>query len=475
MGPRSTHQTGGNLGGVKEEGRVSPAREIAFQVLLQVEEHHAYSHIALQQALARKAVGRLDAALATELVYGTLQWQQWLDARIARYSRRSPDRLDLPARVALRMAAYQLLKLTRVAPYAAVDEAVELVKRRRPRAAAFVNGVLRSLLRDPGGSESGVGESGGCGEMTPERLAEVTSHPLWMVRRWCEEFGLETTARLCRSNNERPPFALRANRLRTSARELAAALGRRGIAADPSPVFPDAVRMADGADVSRLDLFQAGYFTVQDESAMLAVACLNPSPGWRVLDLCAGPGGKTTHLAEWMEDRGEVVAVDIHPHRVELIRGAAKRLGLNCIRPVCADGRGGEWEEGFDGVLVDAPCSGLGVLRRRPELKWRRTPRDVAQLAALQRELLSAGARAVGPGGVLVYATCTVMKAENDDVVSAFLQGPGGRTFQPEDPTRQWPEGALAGVHRTTFGVQVFPFQFGGDGFYFARLRRISG
>ncbi|MBX6395910.1 MAG: 16S rRNA (cytosine(967)-C(5))-methyltransferase RsmB, partial [Alicyclobacillaceae bacterium] len=322
MGARTAFPPGRQTGGMNGSGKVSPARLAAFEVLLQVETRAAYSHIALRQALRRQRLDRRNSALATEIVYGVLQWQRWLDERLARYSRIPVDRLDPPVRVALRMAAYQLLKLKGVAAHAAVYEAVELVKAALPRAAGFANGLLRSVLRRPPAEDESALPAG-----TPEAVARVTSHPTWMVQHWWEWLGPDTTERFCRSNNEPSVLTLRANTLRSSPAEVAEAVRAAGGEAEVSPVVPEAVRVAGGVDVSTLPPFRTGACTVQDESAMLAAYTLVPEPGWRILDLCAAPGGKASHLAERMGGRGEVVAVDIHPHKIELIQEAAQRLG----------------------------------------------------------------------------------------------------------------------------------------------------
>lgn len=461
---------------MKDADQVSRARQAAFDVLLRVETRGAYSHIALRKILRDPGMDVRDRALATEIVYGTLQWQRWLDERIATRSRVPPGRLDPPVRVALRMAVFQLCKLGGVAPYAVVHDAVELIKTVRPRAAGFVNGVLRNLLRGAAASPNPRGEEtapewDGAPD-SPESLARRTSHPDWMVQKWWSFLGPVAAERLCMSNNEPSSLCLRVNRWRSSVSEVARAIREAGGEAEPSPAVPEALRVGGGIDVSAIPAFQSGACTVQDESAMLAAYTVAPEPGWEVLDLCAAPGGKATHLGEWLKGTGRVTAVDIHPHKIPLIAEAARRLGLTNVRPVRADGRDAPELGTFDAVLVDAPCSGLGVLRRRPEIKWRRQPEEISDLVALQRELIEAAGRALRPGGVLVYATCTVIEAENDGVVQAFLQSPAGRDFDAQDPAAHWPAAVRASAIRTRWGRQILPFHFGGDGFYYARMRR---
>ncbi|GAB6935854.1 16S rRNA (cytosine(967)-C(5))-methyltransferase RsmB [Calditerricola yamamurae] len=447
--------------------RVLTAREAALDALVAVEAQGAYSNLALHRVLPRTSPR--DKALVTELVYGTLKRQNTLDWFLARLLTRPLAELALWVKVLLRLSLYQLYYLTRVPSHAVVYEAVEIAKRRGHKGiAALVNGVLRRAVRE--GKQPLV---------SPDlpalaRKALELSHPEALIARWEDVYGPEETRAMCEANNAPAPVAVRVNPLKGSREEVAAHLAAEGWASVPSPLAPDGLRITGGPDnIVRSVSYRAGYVTVQDESSMLAARLLDPLPGARVLDLCAAPGGKATHLAERMGNRGEVVAVDDHAHKIPLIAENAARLGLTIVRPVCADGReaGERWPEAFDAVLLDAPCSGYGVIRRRPEIKWRKTDVDVEALVPLQRELLEAAARALKPGGVLVYSTCTVEPRENGEQIRAFLAD------HPEmEPDPSGVAARLAAVadrvDPETGSVQLLPHHFGSDGFFLARLRK---
>lgn len=443
------------------------AREAALEALVAVEAQGAYSNLALHRVLPRTAPR--DKALATELVYGTLKRQNTLDWALVRMLERPLEKRARWVKVLLRLSLYQLFYLERVPDHAVVHEAVEIAKRRGHKGiAALVNGVLRRVVRE------------GKQLLVPPELPALTrkalelSHPEALIARWEAVYGPEETRAMCAANNAPAPVAVRVNRLKATREAAAARLAAEGWEAIPSRLSPDGLRLTGGpGNVARSTPYREGWITVQDESAMLAARLLDPAPGARVLDLCAAPGGKATHLAERMDDRGEVVAVDDHEHKLPLIAENAARLGLSIVRPVCADGReaGMRWPEAFDAVLLDAPCSGYGVIRRRPEIKWRKTAEDIDALVALQRELLEAAARALRPGGVLVYTTCTVEPRENGEQIRTFLAD------HPEmDPDPSGVAARLAVVadriDPETGGVQILPHHFGSDGFYLARLRK---
>lgn len=440
------------------------AREVALDVLLLVDKQEAYSNLALQNALRRESLIPPDAALCTEIVYGTLQRLNTIDAHLRRFVKQPLERLEDWVRNLLRLSVYQLLWLDRVPDFAIIHEAVELAKRRKPRTAGLINAVLRAVQRHPRLPlpERGKDPAG--------YLSLSGSHPEWMVRLWLKEYGYEETERMCRANNGRPRLSLRVNPLRTSRDELITKLHQEGIGAVPSSVSPFGIRVEHGGDVGTWDVYRKGLCSVQDESAMLVAPLLHPSPGMRVLDACAAPGGKTTQLAEAMNDKGEIVAVDLHAHKGELIRAAAQRLGLRSIQVLTGDIRALTPTLGlFDAILLDAPCSGLGVIRRKPELKWRKTEGDIATVSRLQRELLHHVAAILKPGGILVYSTCTVVRTENQQVVDHFLQE---EPFQVEDPTPFLPPLIREKARICEGMVQILPQDFESDGFFMVRMRK---
>ncbi|ARU62382.1 16S rRNA (cytosine(967)-C(5))-methyltransferase [Tumebacillus avium] len=441
------------------------ARDTALDVLLAIEERGAYSNLALTNALRKTRLSSRDVGLTTELVYGTVGRMNTLDYYLTPSLKTPLHKLEPWVRNLLRMTVYQLFYLERIPPFAAINEAVEIAKRRGRKASGFVNGVLRGTLRNIDTLKLPSKEKN-----WTRHTALLHSHPEWMVQIWAEAFGRETAEQLCEANNVRPALALRVNSSRATRDELLEELAEQGIGAHPSLVSPYGIILHEGLDVTQLPAFREGRCTVQDESSMLVAQALDPQAGERVLDCCAAPGGKTTHLAELMGDEGEVVAVDVHEHKIELIENVANRLGLQSIKTRAGDIRRVVGDAGtFDRILLDAPCSGLGVIKRKPDLKWRKVPGDISEIAELQRDLLNTVAPALRPGGVLVYSTCTVMPEENIDVVRAFLaEHPD---FEP-DPIAPHLMDVLHGAIQDDCAVQLMPQQFDSDGFFIARLRR---
>jgi 16S rRNA (cytosine967-C5)-methyltransferase len=441
--------------------RPSPARAVAARVLERVEADASFADLALERELDARQLPARDSALATELAYGTLRWQRYLDWILAPHSRRPLDTLDPRVRVILRMTAYQIARLERVPPFAAVNDAVALAPR-TPGVSAFVNAVLRSFAR------RGEREREPAPPRDPiDALATRCSFPTWLAERWVTRYGHDEAEALMRALNERPPLTLRANVLRTSRDALAQRLAaEEGLAGRPTPYAPEGLVVGPGGAPSAWRAFGDGGFAVQDEASMLVARLLAPEPGSTVADVCAAPGTKATHVAELMADRGRVLAFDREPARLARVAEAADRLGLTII-----DAREGPVEtlaSGFaaacDGVLVDAPCSNLGVLRRNPEVKWRRQPADLSAASRRQSEILAAAATMVKPGGRLVYATCSLEPEENETVVHTFLKS---RPDFANDPPPAFP------VPLDADGwLRCLPHRHGTDGFTAVRFRR---
>ncbi|MEW6227413.1 MAG: 16S rRNA (cytosine(967)-C(5))-methyltransferase RsmB [Bacillota bacterium] len=451
-------------------GNRKTAREAALLALLEIDEQGAYAAIARDRALASAGLSERDRALATELIYGVTKYRKTLDHIIGTFASRPVAQMDPPARNVLRLGAYQVFYLTHVPPPAAVSESVKLARvRGHEGMAAFVNAVLRAMVRDPGKVRFP--------DAATEPVAHVAvkySHPEWMVSRWIERFGLEEAMRLCDANNERPPVTIRLNVLKVTQAQVMDSLAAAGIAARPSRYVPEAIEVQDGADLFLHPLYRDGAFFVQDTSSMLVAYVLDPEPGDTVLDLAAAPGGKATHMAERMGDRGTVVAVDIHEHRTRLVEQNADRLGLRSIKAVCADATKlppAVTCVSFDKVLVDAPCSGTGVLRRRPDLRWHRQPKDLEELVPLQVSLLSSGAERVKPGGAIVYSTCSIEPEENSLIIKDFLKG--HEDFSPDPALPYLPDTFSSVFPRTGLPfVETLPHIHGMDGFFIARLIR---
>ena len=397
----------------------SRAREVAVRALERVEAAASFADTALDHELASRPLSPRDAALAMELVYGTLRWQRYLDWILAPHSRRRLETLDARVRVILRMTAYQIALLDRVPTFAAVNDAVTLAPR-TPGVKPFVNAVLRSFARraprerEPAAPRDPL-----------EALATRCSFPTWLAARWVARFGREEAEALMRASNERPPLTLRANALRTTRDVLAERLAaEEGLAVRPTRHAPEGLVVGPGGAPASWRAFGDGSFAVQDEASMLVGRLLAPEPGATVADVCAAPGTKTTHIAELMADRGRVLAFDREPERLARVREAAARLGITVVdaRDGAVDVLAPGFRDACDAVLVDAPCSNLGVLRRNPEVKWRRQPSDLGPASRQQSEILAAAATMVKPGGRLVYATCSLEPEENEAVVSAFLR-----------------------------------------------------
>ncbi len=457
-------------------GKPQGAREVEMSVLHNVETRGAYSGLELNQALQAAGLSRPDAGLATELVYGTIQRLNTIDYALQSRVKGWPKKIEPWVRALLRMSYYQLRWLTRVPAHAVVDEAVTIAKKRgHGGIGGLVNGVLRAVQRE------GFAGSLPQGLKTAERISLEHSHPLWLVERWLAEFGEAATERMCAANNEPPHVSARINPLKTTRDEILAKMAEAGIEAAPSRLASEGIVAVRSGNLVHTEWYKQGCFTVQDESSMLVASVADPRPGMKVLDCCAAPGGKTTHLAEKMKDEGIVVANDVHPHKEELIKQQAERLDLASVRTMTGDAlelADKLTPESFDVVLLDAPCSGLGVIRRKPEIKWNKTAADIAALAELQVRLLDRAQALVKPGGTLVYSTCTIASEENGDAIRLFLERHPAYSLDPEG----WPEETLkpvreAGRLTEPFSgmLQLLPDMFGSDGFFIARLRKQNG
>ena len=442
----------------------SPARAAAVRALERVQADDAFADVALECEIGGRGLGPRDAALATELTFGTLRWQRYLDWVLAPHSHRALDTLDLRVRILLRLAAYQIVFLDRVPAFAAVSDAVTLARERaRPGIPEFVNAVLRAFARR------------GSREREPklppdpvEALATRWSYPTWLTARLIERWGEDEALALMRAMNERPPATLRVNTLRTTREELIARLARdEQLAARPGRWAPEGVTVEHGGAPAGWRSFADGAFAVQDEASMLVSRLLGPRPGETVADVCAAPGTKTTHLAQLMGNTGHIVAFDPQPARLARVTEASARLGVTIVETEtgAVEEQASAWTERCDAVLVDAPCSNLGVLRRNPDVKWRRKPADIAEAARRQTVILAAAATMVRTGGRLVYATCSLEREENDDVVSAFLA-------RRPDFARARPDGFPIDLDRDGV-LRCLPHRHDTDGFTAVLLTRL--
>ncbi|MFO0844055.1 MAG: transcription antitermination factor NusB [Gemmataceae bacterium] len=457
---------------IRFHGRAHDARSLALQVLLDSGRHDGFVQELLDRHLTAETARGLspaDRRLATQLSYGVLRRRGTLRALLTPLVSRSPDNVEPWLWDALQLGAYQLALLTQVPAHAAIHETVELAARfGRPRAKGFLNAVLRSFSalvtpdRADGPAADALPLEGGAyrklaqpvlpdPETSPvEYLACGFGLPGWLASRWLERFGRDEAFRLGSWFAGPASLTLRVNPLRTTREAFLAALTAAGWHAEPG-VHPQAVRLREHAAVRELPGYQEGWFCVQDESAMRVASAVDPQPGWRVLDLCAAPGGKATHLAELMRDEGRIVACDIDPGRLKTVSELATRLRLKSVE---ADRQQTEvTEDGFDAALIDVPCGNTGVLGKRPEVRSRLRMEDIKHLVVVQRRLLKTAVERVKPGGVVVYSTCSIEPEENAGLVRGILSAHGGLRLEAEQESSP---GCPA------------------DGGYWARLRKAS-
>lgn len=438
------------------------AREAAMLALNACQRQGGWSDGALKKQLSAAELSGRDAALATQLCFGVLQNQMLLDFYLAKFSNIPLKRMEGKVVQTLRLGAYQMLFLTRIPHSAAVNSAVALVKAhcKNPRAAGMVNGILRSMERSlqnmpviPQGDPVAY-------------LSTLYSHPEWLVKEFILSLGEEETAQLLAADNSQPPTTVMVNTTRTTAETLKAMLEADHVEAEPHPWLENCLLLSRTGDLERMEAFQQGLFYVQDPASRLSVMAAGAKPGMRVLDCCAAPGGKSFAAAIAMENQGEIVSCDLHPHKKKLIQAGADRLGLTIITPKTADGKvfRPEWERAFDLVLVDAPCSGLGVIRKKPDIRYK-DPAPLADLPAVQLDILRNAARYVKPGGTLMYSTCTLLYRENGEVVETFLTE--NKAYKAETFTLPGPVGPVQ-----SGSVTLWPHRHGTDGFFISKMRR---
>lgn len=435
-------------------------RDAALSILMEINNNQAYSNLILHRTIEKYDIKDKDRGLLTELTYGTLQHRMTLDYYLEPFIR---GKLDGWVRELLRMSLYQIVYLTKIPSHAVVHEAVEIAKRRgHKRIAPTVNGILRSVLRQGVRSLDDIQ-----GEV--EKIAIETSHPEWLIARWIELYGEEETTAMAHENNNPAEMTLRVNTAKITVDEAISALEAEGIAVRAGEVVAECL-ISESGNPANTETYKKGWITIQDESSMLPVNALDVAPGMKVLDMCAAPGGKTTHIAEKMQDEGEVFAHDIHAHKIKLIEKNAERLGLSSITARSGDSRQllETYEKSsFDRILVDAPCSGFGVIRRKPEIKYTKKEADITGLLAIQFDLLQTAAQLIKPEGIIVYSTCTVEYEENRGMVEKFLAA--HQTMELITlPNLQ----ADDQLHIQEETLQVLPQHFGGDGFFVAAFRK---
>ena len=453
------------------EKRTIGARHVALRVLCAIETRGAYVHIALDRELQRSSLDRRDRRLATELVYGTLRRRFTLDWVLTQFSRYALQKMSVPLRNNLRMALYQMMFLDSIPPAVACNEAVELAKISGHKGTvSLVNGILRAVLRERDRADYVAAAKKLKKE---EAISLLHSHPLWLVKTWIEQLGFDKTEKLCAANNLSPSTHIRTNTLKTTQKDLFRGLESQGFSVSKGLLAPEAIRVSDSSGIADSSIFEAGHFAFQDEAAMLVAHAVSPQGRGLVYDLCAGLGGKTLHLAALMENAGQIIAFDIHPGKLKVVTSTARRVGATNVKTAQADiaHLSEEYFGKADGVLLDAPCSGWGVVRRKPDIRWRISEEEVGSLVRLQRQLLKNAYRCLAPGGRLVYSTCTINRAENEDnVLWVQANHPDLRLIQ----ANEWLPKQVPPGYEHTQGLQLLPHQYGTDGFFIAVLERSS-
>ncbi|PWL58335.1 16S rRNA (cytosine(967)-C(5))-methyltransferase RsmB [Merdimmobilis hominis] len=433
------------------------ARQIAVEALGKVNGSKGYSNIVIDKALEQSGLDLRDAAFATALFYGVLERMLTLDHCIAGFSKTPVEKLTPQVREILRVSLYQILYMDSVPDSAAVNEAVNLTRVfRKESAGGFVNGVLRAFLR----SGKRVPRMAGS---RADQLSIQYSCPAWLVQLWLDSYGEENTEGILKTSLGRPPVYIRVNTLKTTADALSVQLEEEGAVVRRDEMEENCLRVSGTGDVTALPAFQEGLFHVQDKSSQLCVKALDARPGMRVLDICAAPGGKSFTAAQWMHGEGELLAMDLYRARAALVAEGAQRLDIGCIAAKEGDASRYNSKLGlFDRVLCDAPCSGLGIIRRKPEIKYK-NPEELGEIPQLQYNILSNSANYVKKGGILLYSTCTLNPGENEGVVERFLAE--HRDFAP----CRLPQSLGSSGHTVT----LFPHQGDTDGFFISTMERV--
>ncbi|MBY8912242.1 16S rRNA (cytosine(967)-C(5))-methyltransferase RsmB [Bacillus sp. YC2] len=439
-------------------------RELALEALEKLDQNQAYSNLLLTSVIKTNELSDQDRGLLTELVYGTLQNKFALDYILKPFINK-PNKVKPWVIQLLRLSVYQMEYLEKIPDRAAIHEAVEIAKKRGHKGiASFVNGILRSLQREGAPSFADI-------EDPILRLSTETSHPEWLVKEWAEAYGFEAAENICSIHLVPPKQTLRVNQIKADRETVLKEMMDEGIEAETGDLSPDAIKLLKG-NIAKTKFFQRGQVSIQDESSMLVARALDPKPGETVLDACAAPGGKSAHIAELMKNEGSLTSLDLHRHKVKLIKEGAERLGLDIIDAKTMDARkaGDAFPaEQFDRVLVDAPCSGFGVIRRKPDMKYTKTPEDSTRLSHIQLGILREIAPLVKKGGTLVYSTCTMDRTENEEVMHAFIQE--HPEFEPDlSLEKRLPEKARPFVQDGS--LQILPHYFGTDGFFISSMRK---
>lgn len=398
---------------------VDKTREIALKVLYKIDTEQGYSNIVLDEILNKnkQIINEKDIGLISEITYGVTTWKLTLDEIIKKYSKIKIKKISSWILNILRMGIYQIIFLDKIPKSAAVNESVNLSKKYGHKASSnFVNAILRKVEKTDYEELSKI-------EDNIQRISKFYSMPEWIIKELLKENDIKIVEEICKNSNLKPKLTIRINLLKTNKEELLKIFKDRNINYKETD-FEDFIILEKIKNIEKLDLFKEGYFTIQDISAGLTAKLLNPAPQDFILDACAAPGGKTTYMAEIMKNSGQVIAFDIHAHRIKLIEENSKRLGINIIKTKIEDASiyNEKYKEKFDKILLDVPCLGLGVIKRKPDIKWKRNFEDIKEITNLQENILKNCSKYLKCGGELVYSTCSILKSENEEIINKFLK-----------------------------------------------------
>lgn len=397
---------------------IDKTREIALKTLYKINEEEAYSNIALDEEIKqnRNKLTEKDIGLISEITYGVTTWKLTLDSIIKKYSKIRLKKISPWILNILRMGIYQIIFLDKIPKSAAVNESVNLSKRYGHTSSSnFVNAILRKVDKKDYEELFQIKDD-------VERVSKTTSMPEWIIKELMKNNKMDKVEEICKNSNLKPKITIRVNRIKTTPSELKLKLGERNIEYSETEI-EEFINLKKVKNIENLDLFKEGYFTIQDLSAGLTAISLNPKPNEYVLDACSAPGGKTTHIAELMQNKGKIEAWDIHEHRVKLVQKNAKRLGIDIIKTDEQDAMefNEKYVEKFDKILLDVPCLGIGVIKRKPDIKWQRKQEDIEKITNIQKKILQNCSKYLKPNGILVYSTCSILEDENMAIIEEFL------------------------------------------------------
>lgn len=441
-------------------------REQVVDLLIEVEREQSYAQLSLKKALVDLEMR--DKALATEIFYGTIKYQIQIDYWLNQYSKTPIRKMKPLIRNLLRMSVYQMLHLDKIPVSAVINEAVKITKKRKFQGlSGFVNGLLRTIDREreklayPSEKDS-----------LSEALSIQYAIPEWMIKMWLKQYSRDIVEQIASALNQRAEVCGRVNDLKGSKAELLEILEKEGVHVERGHLLEEAFYLKKVDNLQNLPSFKLGAWTVQDESAMLVAHVVAPKAGEYVLDMCSAPGGKSMHMAAKMENRGEIIACDIHPHKLELIEKNAKRLGISIIKPTLQDGMvlNENWIGKFDKVLLDAPCSGLGIMKRKPDIRLHKTKDDLKEIVEIQKALFKNAVQYLKPNGKLVYSTCTISYEENEQMIKEAVSEYG---LELENIVDTIPKLIQSSVKEQGM-IQILPNMAGTDGFFIASLKRRS-